>query len=69
MWIFIMVILKTISPKTKIKSPDVTPRPNVKYSDEGKIGLLKQLCPQAGGLHWKNEQCHSKIFLPTSRRF
>ena len=40
MWIFIMIILETISPKIKIKSPDVTPGPDVKYSGKGKIRLF-----------------------------
>ena len=43
MWIFIMVILETIFPKTKIKSPDVTPRPDVKYSEEGKVSYIPKL--------------------------
>ena len=31
--------------KTKIEAPNVTPRPDAKYSDKDKISfLLKQLC-------------------------
>ena len=40
-----MMVSETTFSKTKIKSPDVTPRPDVKYSDKGKINFsLKQLC-------------------------
>ena len=44
-WILIMLAMQTIFSKTKIEAPDVTPRPDAKYSDKDKISfLLKQLC-------------------------
>ena len=35
-----MMVSETTFSKTKIKSPDVTPRPDVKYSDKGKINFF-----------------------------